>query len=65
MAEQKVATDPCTYFTGKPDNYKTHDLLPGDKIPEGGKTRPYYLGKPKEPATPVKKAPAKKATVKK
>ena len=59
------ASAPRSVFTGTPDNYVTHDLLPGDKIPEGAKSRPWYLGRPEKPATPAKKPVAKKAPAKK
>ena len=54
------ASAPRRVFTGQPDNYKTHDLKPGDKIPEGAKSRPWFLGRPDKPAEPAKKPVAKK-----
>ncbi len=55
------ASAPRSVFTGTPEHYVTHDLLAGDKIPEGAKSRPWFLGRPEKPAEPAKKPAAKKA----
>ena len=63
--ERGYASAHRAVFTGTPENYTTHDLKPGDKIPEGAKSRPWFLGRPEKPATPPKKPVAKKRTAKK
>jgi hypothetical protein len=63
--ERGYASAPRRVYTGEPDNYTFHDLKPGDKIPEGAKSRPWFLGRPDTPAIPPKKPAAKKPAAKK
>ncbi len=56
-------------FIGEPDNYKSVMLNPGDPIPPGAKSRPWFLGqdiKPVEaPVKPEPKPKRKRKTTKK
>jgi hypothetical protein len=54
------ASAPRSVFTGAPDDYQTHDLLPGDPIPKGAKSRPWFLGQPETPVTPPEKPKPRK-----
>ena len=49
------ASAPRSVFTGTPEDYETHILKAGDKIPKGAKSRPWFLGRPDKPAEPAKK----------